>query len=181
MKIAQYSFLLFCLLLSVASGAFALPFNDDMVHGQLRTNEFMRATPPGSVPLGSLDRHVPDRDYARTLKNPFAGDGSAELIGERLFRANCVVCHGHYTVEGGYNLPAVLPPMVGVDLSLPLTEPDASGAMVPKPDGHYFGYIYLGGLALMPRYGWKFSFDEIWQIVSYVQKMQRDRAAAAGE
>jgi mono/diheme cytochrome c family protein len=155
----------------------ALPFNDDMVHNQFKTGDFMRSLPNGSVPLGGLERHIPDRDFARTLENPLKGDATAELLGERLFRAHCLVCHGIYTPARQYQTPKVLPPMVGVDLSLALSEPNAAGEMRPKPDGHYFGYVYLGGLALMPRYGWKFSFEEIWQIVSFVQKMQKQRAA----
>ncbi|MCB0331689.1 MAG: cytochrome c, partial [Bdellovibrionales bacterium] len=43
-----------------------------------------------------------------------------------------------------------------------------------KSDGHIFSYIHFGGVAIMPRYGYKLSPREHWDIVNYIRWMQKD-------
>lgn len=42
-------------------------------------------------------------------------------------------------------------------------------------DGSIYGTIHLGGMAIMPGYGWKLSPSEHWDIISYVRKIQASR------
>lgn len=156
---------LFWILLVVLapSSAFALPFNDDMVHDQLATGEVMRAAPKDSIPLGASERFVESREVAMSLKNPLAGDALSTRNGQRLWEINCSVCHGIYSDEG-YKVGVVNQWMPGPNL--------ADATIKAKPDGHFFGYIYFGGLALMPRYGWKLSVTEHWDLVNYIREVQ---------
>lgn len=142
---------------------FALPFNDDMVHDQLNTSEVVRMAPEGSIPLGASERFVESREVATALENPLAGDQLSTRNGERLWDIHCSMCHGVYT-EDGYVRGVVNKFMPGPDV--------ADEAYKAKPDGHFFAYIYFGGYALMPRYGWKFSLTEHWDMVNYIREVQ---------
>lgn len=145
------------------SSAVALPFNQDMVSGQINVGQVMRPKAPNTVPLGSLDAYVPSREEALTWENPLKGDRISTLNGKRLFQVNCSPCHGKY--EDGKHTPgAVANAVPGPDVSLDMYR--------VKPDGHFFGYIHFGGMAIMPAYGWKLSTTEHWDLVNYVRHVQ---------
>lgn len=157
-----------CLILSVLmialqSSLYALPFSDDMVHDQPKVSEIMRPAPEGSVAMGSSARYVKDKEAALALTNPISGDAFSVERGERLWDVNCTPCHGQYA-EDGYKAGVVNKFLPGPDL----TADYISG----KPDGHFFSYIYFGG-AIMPRYGWKLSMREHWDIVNYIRNQQK--------
>ncbi len=158
---------------SAFRSAHALPFNDDMVGGQLISGTVMRPKPPGAVPIGSLSRRIPSYQEALALENPMKKDRASAVRGERLFAVNCSPCHGAYA-GGKYHESAIASKgMPSVNLTDEgLLYFDGGAKQKPKPDGHIFGYIYFGGLALMPAYGWKLSNAEIWDIVSYVRHIQ---------
>ena len=169
-----------CVAMSVLVGygglvetAVALPFNDDMVGGQYISGSMMRPRPAGGVPIGSLSRKMPSYEVALTYSNPLKGDKASAVRGERLFAINCSPCHGNYP-DGKYHESAIaLKGMPSVNLTDEgLLYFDGAAKQKPKPDGHIFGYVYFGGLALMPAYGWKLSNSEIWDIVNYVRKIQ---------
>lgn len=151
------------LVFGITVSAHALPFNDDMVHDQLKTGEVMRAAPENSIPRGASDRYVESREVAMSLKNPIAGDALSTRHGQRLWEIHCSMCHGVYT-DTGYEVGVVNQWVPGPNL--------ADDAIKVKPDGHFFGYIYFGGLALMPRYGWKLSITEHWDLVNYIREVQ---------
>lgn len=162
------------------SFGWALPFNDDMVHDQLKVSELMRSAPKETFPVGSLRRYVPDRQAAVELENPVEATKASVLNGERLWDVNCVPCHGRYTGEPDPSYPSVAlfekpihptvaGPTTGINLVGKSYIEDPA-----KTDGHLFGYIYFGGLAIMPRYGYKLSIKEHWDIVNYIRSMQSD-------
>jgi len=151
------------LLLGGVSTAAALPFNQDMVGGQPVTGQVMRPKAPNTVPLGAAADFVPSREEALTWQNPIKGDRMSTLNGQRLFQVNCSPCHGAYK-DGEHTPGAVSNVMPGVNLSLDMYK--------VKPDGHFFGYIHFGGMAIMPAYGWKLSTTEHWDIVNYVRHIQ---------
>lgn len=151
------------MLLGGVSSAVALPFNQDLVSGQINVGHVMRPKAPNTVPLGSLDSYVPSREVALTWENPIKGDRMSTLNGKRLFEVNCSPCHGKY--EDGKHTPGAVSNVVpGPDISLDMYK--------VKPDGHFFGYIHFGGMAIMPAYGWKLSTTEHWDIVNYVRHVQ---------
>lgn len=160
---------------------FALPFNDDMVGKQMITGTIMRPKPAHSVPIGTSNRHVESREAALTLQNPQRGDTRSPVRGERLYRVFCGTCHGVFS-DTQWTPSAILDkgmPAINLgDENIWYFDPDKKERL--KPDGHYFGYVSLGGLALMPAYGWKLSNTEIWDVVNYVRQVQRKVAASKG-
>lgn len=156
--------------LLVATFAFALPFNDEMVSTQPKTGQIMRGEPKDSIPIGG--RYVVPAQEVLTLTNPNKKPSDIQLQrGKRLYKANCTQCHGIYQ-DGKYHPGAVQPWIMGLDLS---TEDMAS-----KPDGHFFGSIHygfpaVGDVKVMNPYGYKFSIEEHWDIVSFIRSMQAER------
>ncbi|MCB9029959.1 MAG: c-type cytochrome [Deltaproteobacteria bacterium] len=162
---------LLALSLLIATDALALPFNSDMVNmPSLSSGQISRSLPEDSVAIGSLADRVESKDEALNLKNPNdSHDKEAPLRGERLFRVNCMPCHGSYD-EKAVNTPGEVAKraiMAGPDI--------ANEYYATKPDGLFYGTIHFGGLAVMPRVGWKISPQETWDIVSYIRELQQAR------
>lgn len=150
--------------------AWALPFNQDMVGGQLIAGAVMRPKNPHTVPLGASERQAPDRQQiGQTWQNPFKNSPESAARGERLFKVNCVVCHG--VIDKGQHTPSELGAKGIPSLNLLLTQPKYDPN---KTDGYIWSYVYRGMDALMPRYGWKLSNNEIWDVVSYIRKLQAE-------
>ena len=149
--------------------AFALPFNDDMVDTQaLRTGEISRQAPAETVAIGTHRWHVESKEDAASLTNPKNGDKLAALNGKRLFEINCAPCHGKLTSVGVEPSPlASKIIMQGPDLG--------SDYYAAKPDGLFYGTMHFGGLAVMPRVGFKLSPDETWDIVTFIRSIQKSR------
>ena len=167
--VAYNKFLLAALMLA-ASGAQALPFNQDMVGTQPVTGSIMRPKAPGSVPRGALSRYSEKpEDLTKTLQitNPTKADADSLAHGERLFSVNCSPCHGSYT--GGKHVASAMQVPNGA-----MPGPVLSDAIVAqKPDGHFYQFIHFGGMAIMPAYGYKLSVQEHWDIVNYIRDFQR--------
>lgn len=149
--------------------AAALPFNQDMVGGQLViAGRSMRPKDANSVPVGSLSRQI-SKAQPYTEANPLKSDPRSALRGERLFKANCQVCHGNF--KEGKHVPSDLQAKGIPSFNLLLTQPQYS----PNKDDQYiFHYVYYGMDAVMPRYGWKLANNEIWDLVNYVRKLQAE-------
>jgi hypothetical protein len=145
----------------------ALPFNQDMVGTQLTNGNIMRPKAAESVPVGASERFIgPKREDALRLTNPVEPTEMSIASGSRLFAINCSPCHGRY-IEGEHIPGAV---------SVYLPGPELSNALYKdKPDAHFFQFIYYGGLAIMPAYGWKLSIEEHWDIVNYIRHLQNTR------
>ena len=180
-RIAAY-IIFFVLSLSTFSSStlLALPFNDDMVHDQLKTSEVMRDAPQGSVPVGGSKRYVKDRASGLTLKNPIPRNAGSVENGKRLWAVNCTPCHGRYTGEAHPEFSSMavfekpIDPIVAGATSGPVLVSKGYIEDGSKTDGHLFSYIHFGGLAIMPRYGYKLSPREHWDIVNYIRDMQQD-------
>ena len=152
------------IVLFAPASLFALPFNRDLVDVQIKTGAVMRPKDAESVPMGSLEHRVDTKEVALAMKNPFAGDKHSVVRGKRLFRVNCYPCHGDISKK-----PYVIGP-VAQKAPMMAAAPNLSDpAIRNKPDGHFYGFIHLGGMAIMPRYGWKLSPHEHWDIVSYIK------------
>lgn len=144
--------------------ALALPFNQDMVGTQLANGTIQREGAKDSVAVGTSQRYIGDkREDALVLSNPVTRTVQSVSNGSRLYRAQCAPCHGS-VIDGAYVQGPVAKFVPGPHLFIE--------AMKAKPDAHYFQYIYFGGLAIMPRYGYKLSIDEQWDIVNYIRDVQ---------
>lgn len=151
---------------STITPASALPFNDDMADSQaIRTGQIVRSAPDETVAVGSLKYRVESKEEALKLTNPHPVTATALRDGKRLFQVNCTPCHGTFTDEG------IEPtPIMGRSI---MPGPDLSNEFYAgRPDGLFYGTIHFGGVAVMPRVGYKLSPKESWDIVSYIRSEQ---------
>lgn len=148
----------------------ALPFNDDMVHNQLKPGMVVRPPVPGTVAKGDLYiENVESKEDALNLKNPKKADALSVERGKRLFAVNCYSCHGIPRKEGWQPGPVgkYLP---GPNLADALYDTDDSDGS-SRSDGNIFGTIYFGNL-IMPRVGWKLRSTEAWDVINYIRSVQ---------
>ena len=158
MKVKIVSFILSTLL--VVGAAQALPWDRDMYEQEsLVANEVARNPVKGTVPLGRKPFTLTTEEADKQLTNPTPFALDSVWRGQRVYNSNCSTCHG---VKGDAKAP--------------------TGALLPVPnlleafykertDGRVFGIVYNGG-AVMPRYGYKFSPREIWDVVNYLRFLQ---------
>lgn len=138
----------------------ALPWDIDMFRQEsLRTNEVARSPVPGTVPIGYRPFTLTIEEAETQLQNPVEPSRASAWRGQRLFNANCATCHGKLGDGKG---------PVGVQLAVPDLRTDFYRG---KSDGRIFGVI-KHGLRAMPRYGFKFSDVEQWDIVNYLRVLQ---------
>ena len=138
----------------------ALPWDTDMYRQpSLKANEVSRSPAEGTVPIGYEPFTLTLEEAEQQLKNPVALDKNSAWRGQRLFNANCSACH---------NLNADGQGTVGKLMGVP----DLRGDFYKtKTDGRIFGVIHYG-LRQMPRYGYKFSAHEQWDIINYLRVLQ---------
>ena len=94
------------------------------------------------------------------LSNPSKRDANSIHRGRRLWSANCASCHGLTGAADGpvakyLQVPNILDKFY----------------MQQRTDGRIFAVIYHGQNQ-MPRYGYKFTMDEQWDMVNYVRYLQ---------
>ncbi len=168
------SLLSFSLLAGVfaANAAWALPFNTDMYNPQPMTGSVMRPKAPDTIPLGALERRVATKEEAQKLQNPLKGDALSLASGRRLFAVNCSPCHGTYGNSGEHTPSWFAGQMGAPNLALPMYWDPAAGGEPGRSDGSVYGTIHLGGMAIMPAYGWKLSPTEHWDIINYLRSFQ---------
>ncbi len=150
----------------------ALPFNDDMANTKaIRTGQMARAKPEGIVPVGGHHQKAASYQDALALTNPNKkGDVAALANGKRLYDINCTPCHG-YPKDGG-----VEPSVAVKTQKMLMAGPDLGvEAYAARPDGLFYATIHFGGMAIMPRVGFKLSPKETWDIVSYIRSLQEAR------
>jgi len=172
--VCRYLALVFAVALLAPSLVFALPFNDDMVHNQRGTNEVMRPTPKRGVPLGSLERYVATPEEAEALENPIEADEVSVFRGERLWNVTCSPCHGVYQNGEFERAIALDSGLVYIDFGLETYWDSEASGYRDLSDGFIFRYIHFGG-AIMPRYGWKLTITEHWDIVNYINSIWEEK------
>ena len=145
---------------SLVENAKALPWDIDLFSQQsLQSNEITRSPASGTVPIGYRAFGLTKEEADKNLQNPVSPTLSSMMRGRRLYSANCLTCHGP---KGDGKGP--------VAASLPV--PNLLEEFYKKrSEGYIFAVIHLGG-AVMPRYGYKFSEGEHWDIVNYVKFLQ---------
>jgi mono/diheme cytochrome c family protein len=148
-----------CLFLAKET-ALALPWDQDLFRQQsYQANEMARAPMPGTVPLGHHPFMLTLEEAETGLKNPVPFTGDSLARGRRLYSANCIPCHGEKGDGAG---------PVGKAMGVPDILQDF---YKNRADGRVYAVIMLGG-ANMPRYGYKFSEYERWDIVNYLRFLQ---------
>lgn len=158
--------ILLCLLvcLSFQSSAMAMPWDVDMYRQQsLVPGEIARAPVKGTIPVGYKPWKMTTEDATNKLRNPVEASDASIHRGRRIYNSNCVPCHG---VKGDANAP------VGKQMAAPNITTEFYGA---KPDGAIYGLLMNGG-SNMPRYGYKFSEEDRWNLINYVRTLQGKKA-----
>lgn len=155
------SFFLLAAVCLLPVAAHALPWDVDMFKQQsFKANEMPRSPAANTVPIGPRPFTLTAEEADKTLKNPVPVGFNSVWRGKRLFQANCATCHG--PKADGVSV-------VGPQMAVPnlLTDFYKTG----RSDGRLFAVIKLGGTN-MPRYGFKFSAEEQWDLVNYVRFLQ---------
>ena len=139
----------------------ALPWDIDMYRQQsLKANEIARNPAEGSVQLGRRPRQPETPEEIDQVSNPVPFGKESVRRGARTWRSNCYPCHGRDAAGGG----PVAAHFVGI--------PNLLGDLYKqRSDGHVFGVIYFGQNS-MPRYGYKFSDQQQWDVVNYLRFLQ---------
>ncbi len=106
--------------------------------------------------------------FSSGLKLAFGAISSTSC--NHFFSVNCSPCHGDISTSPYVRGPvAQKSQMIGI-------VPDLKDEMFKaKPDGHFYGIIHFGGMAVMPAYGWKLSPTEHWDMVNYIRKVQNSK------
>lgn len=172
-----FSLSIFIVVLVVVSDVLALPFNDDMVDGQIKTGQVMRPKVKGTVPRGSLSYHVGSMEAATKLVRPNKEDSDAPVRGKLLFRTNCYPCHGDISsTPESYKKSKARQKMKDIGGVVPAVPniglPDYQAKGDYRSDGYFYGVIHFG-LGRMSPIGWKLSPNETWDIVSYIREVQQ--------
>jgi mono/diheme cytochrome c family protein len=152
--------LAFILALQFSKSALALPWDIDMYSQQsLKANEIARAPVEGTIPLGYAPFTMTIEEADKNLNNPVPSSPNTLWRGKRLWSAQCSSCHG---------LDAKSKTNIGKLLGAPnLTEERFQS----YSDGKIYGTI-VWGIRTMPRYGYKLSDEERWDIVNYFKNLQ---------
>lgn len=153
---------LFVVDLLAVDKAAALPWDIDMYRQQsLQPWEMPRTPVKGTVPMGYKPMTMNADEMDEKMRNPSKADFHSVWRGKRLYDINCYTCHG---ASGDGKGP------VGKTGALPVPN-ILEDFYMNRSDGRIFAVIHYGGAA-MPRYGYKFSEQEHWDIVNYVRFLQ---------
>lgn len=158
-------FLVYLMMCFVLSGltpdrAMCLPWDIDMYSQQsLKSSEIARAPVEGTVPLGYTPFTMTIEEADGTISNPIPLSRNSLWRGKRLWSAQCSSCHG---VTGDSNTK------IGKLMGAPSLLEDR---FKPYTDGRVYATI-VWGVRSMPRYGYKLSEEERWDIVNYLKFLQ---------
>lgn len=148
------------LLGAVPRSAFCLPWDADMTKQQsYKANELTRSPVPGTVPLGYQPFTMTVDEAAAQLKNPEPFTLDSVWRGRRSWTSNCSPCHGKLGDSNTFIGPTMKAPSL------------LSDDYKNRPDGRAF-FAIKNGLGNMPRYGFKFSTQEQWDVVNYLRFLQ---------
>lgn len=126
-----------------------------------------RLPPEGTVPVGYAPYKYAGNpvEAAQKLKNPFAGNTSAEILdlGRRKYEIYCALCHG----TGGAGDGTVAPKMALKPPTL------LSDKILKMSDGGIY-HIITDGQGVMSSYAYQLVDEkDRWAIVNYVRSLQK--------
>jgi mono/diheme cytochrome c family protein len=140
--------------------ASALPWDIDMYSQQsLKANEIARAPVEGTVPLGYTPFTMTIEEADGNLQNPVPSSANSLWRGKRLWSIQCSSCHGVDARSETYT---------GRKMGAPNLLDER---FQPYTDGRIYATI-VWGIRSMPRYSYKLSEEERWDIVNYLKHLQ---------
>ncbi len=150
----------FCLAVVYSPNLFALPWDVDLYSQQsLKPNELAREPVKGTVPVGFRPFNMTIEEADKKLTSPIEFSQDSVWRGQRLYNIQCSACHG---IAGDSETK------IGKLLGAPNLHDER---FKPYSDGKIFGTITLG-IRGMPRYGYKLSESERWDVVNYLRFLQ---------
>ena len=147
-------------LMTNSSTVAALPWDIDLYRQQsLKSNEIARSPVKGTVPVGFIPFNMTIEEAEKNLTNPVPFEENSVWRGQRLWGNQCSACHGVKGDSGHFVGKAVAAPNLLEERFKAYT------------DGRVYATIYYG-IRSMPRYGYKLSEGERWDIVNYLKFLQ---------
>jgi mono/diheme cytochrome c family protein len=151
--------------------AASIPYDSFAPNSVTRSGSTLQTPVPGTVARGFLPfPYAPTQDDAeragRELHNPLPLDPTSSVEGQALYETFCLVCHGRSGDGDGPLVPKI-----------PNPPSYRSEAVRGVTEGRLF-HIITYGSGRMPSYAAQLSRTERWQIVRYVQTLQRRGEAA---
>jgi mono/diheme cytochrome c family protein len=120
--------------------------------------------PRNSISTDGGKTKLEDRNKVEQIKKgPIPRSGESVARGEKVFKEQCVVCHG----PGGLGDGIIIKKGLGF-YPVNLTTP----AVAQRTDGYIYAYIRYGGKVMMPSYSENISEQDAWHVVNYVRKLQ---------
>ena len=154
----------FAVALSLSS-AHSLPWSWDMwSQDSIKPYEEPVIFPSKSVSTDGSRTRLGDRSKVEQIKKgPVPRSGESIARGKKVFKEQCVVCHG----PGGLGDGIIIKKGLGF-YPVNLTTP----AVAQRTDGYLYAYIRYGGKVMMPSYSENISEQDAWHVVNYVRKLQ---------
>ncbi|GEM_PF-873148 len=154
----------FAVALSLSS-AHSLPWSWDMwSQDSIKPYEEPVIFPRNSISTDGEKTKLGDRSKVEQIKKgPVPRSGESIARGKKVFKEQCVVCHG----PGGLGDGIIIKKGLGF-YPVNLTTP----AVAQRTDGYIYAYIRYGGKVMMPSYSENISEQDAWHVVNYVRKLQ---------
>ncbi len=159
-----FAALVFAVALSVSS-ANSLPWSWDMwSQDSIQPYEEPVIFPRDSISTDGKKTRLEDRENVELIeKGPVPRSDESVARGKKVFKEQCVVCHG----PGGLGDGIIIKKGLGfypVNLTTPIIS--------QRSDGYIYAYIRYGGKVMMPAYSESISERDAWHVVNYVRKLQ---------
>src|SRR3989338_6526186 len=146
----------------------SIPFDSFDENSVADDKKTLREPVRGTIARGDLDfqygyqKTAQDAERAGIeLKNPYPKTAEHLAAGKRLYETMCVVCHGKTGQGDGL-----------VAQKFPKPQPFSSDYMKRLPPGRIYHAITVGSY-IMGSYASQLSPQERWQVVHYVETLQR--------
>ena len=159
----------FAVALSLSS-AHSLPWSWDMwSQDSIQPYEEPVLFPRNSISTDGKQTKLEDRTSVEQIeKGPVPQSDESAARGKKVFKEQCVVCHG----PGGLGDGIIIKKGLGF-YPVNLTTP----AVAQRTDGYIYAYIRYGGKVMMPAYSENISEQDAWHVVNYVRKLQNPDSA----
>ena len=147
------------------SSAHSLPWSWDMwSQDSIQPYEEPVLFPRNSISTDGKQTKLEDRTGVEQIeKGPIPQSDESVARGAKVFKEQCVVCHG----PGGLGDGIIIKKGLGF-YPVNLTTP----AVAQRTDGYIYAYIRYGGKVMMPSYSENISEQDAWHVVNYVRKLQ---------
>ncbi|MCY4262995.1 MAG: c-type cytochrome [Candidatus Dadabacteria bacterium] len=147
------------------SSVHSLPWSWDMwSQDSIEPYEEPVLFPRNSISTDGGKTKLEDRNKVELIeKGPIPRSGESEARGEKVFKEQCVVCHGPEGAGDGIIIKKGLG-FYPVNLTTP--------AVAARTDGYIYAYIRYGGKVMMPSYSENISEKDSWHVVNYIRKLQ---------